>query len=62
VPEEDVVIALMTNVGAMHAGDSAYYPEKLLKDTRVIAAARALARELAPQAGLTQRQKPSAQR
>jgi D-alanyl-D-alanine carboxypeptidase len=48
VPEQDVVIALMTNVGAMHAGDSAYYPEKLLKETRVIAAARALARELAP--------------
>ena len=48
VPGEDVVIALMTNVGAMHAGDSAYYPEKLLKDTRIIAAARALARELAP--------------
>jgi len=48
VPDEDVVIALMTNVGAMHAGDSAYYPEKLLKDTRIIAAARALARELAP--------------
>ena len=42
------MIALMTNVGAMHAGDSAYYPEKLLKDTRIIAAARALARELAP--------------
>ena len=48
VPGEDVVIALMTNVGAMHAGESAYYPEKLLKDTRIIAAARALARELAP--------------
>jgi D-alanyl-D-alanine carboxypeptidase len=48
LPEEDVVIALMTNVGAMHAGDSAYYPEKLLKDTHIIAAARALARELAP--------------
>jgi D-alanyl-D-alanine carboxypeptidase len=48
IPDADVVIALMTNVGAMHSGDSAYYPEKLLKDTQVIAAARALARELAP--------------
>jgi D-alanyl-D-alanine carboxypeptidase len=50
VPGEDVVIALMTNVGAMHAGDSAYYPEKLLKNSRIISAARALARELAPHA------------
>ena len=48
IPEEDVVVVLMTNVGAMHAGDSAYYPEKLLKNSHVIAAARALARELAP--------------
>jgi hypothetical protein len=48
VPEEDVVIALMTNVGAMHAGDSGYCPEKLLKETRVIAATRALTRQLAP--------------
>lgn len=48
LPDDDVVIALMTNVGAMHSGDSAYYPEKLLKDSRVIAAARALAHELAP--------------
>ena len=49
---EDVVIALMTNVGAMHSGDSAYYPEKLLKDTDVIRAARTLARELAPRGPL----------
>jgi hypothetical protein len=56
------VIALMTNVGAMHAGDSAYYPEKLLKDTRVIAAARALARELAPKFTLTPRSKFPSQR
>jgi D-alanyl-D-alanine carboxypeptidase len=48
VPGEDVVIALLTNVGAMHAGDTAYYPEKLLKDSRLIAAARAVARERAP--------------
>jgi D-alanyl-D-alanine carboxypeptidase len=46
VPDQDLVIALLTNVGAMHAGESAYYPEKLLKDTQVIAAARSLAREL----------------
>ena len=50
VPNEDVVIALMTNVGAMHAGESAYYPEKLLKETGLIVAARALARSLAPRA------------
>jgi hypothetical protein len=56
------VIALMTNVGAMHAGESAYYPEKLLKETRVIAAARALARELAPKVALTPRQNPPPQR
>jgi hypothetical protein len=48
VPDQDVVIALVTNVGAMHAGDAAYYPEKLLKESGVIAAARALARALAP--------------
>lgn len=48
VPGEDVVIALLTNVGAMHAGNTAYYPEKLLKDSRLIAAARAVARERAP--------------
>jgi D-alanyl-D-alanine carboxypeptidase len=48
VPNEDVVIALMTNVGAMHAGESAYYPEKLLKETDLIVAARELARSLAP--------------
>jgi D-alanyl-D-alanine carboxypeptidase len=48
IPGEDVVLALMTNVGAMHAGESAYYPEKLLKETGIIAAARALARERAP--------------
>jgi D-alanyl-D-alanine carboxypeptidase len=47
IPGEDVVIALLTNVGAMHAGHTAYYPEKLLKDSRVIAAARAVARERA---------------
>jgi D-alanyl-D-alanine carboxypeptidase len=45
IPGDDVVVALLTNVGAMHAGDSAYYPEKLLKNSRVIAAARAVAQE-----------------
>jgi D-alanyl-D-alanine carboxypeptidase len=45
---DDVVLVLMTNVGAMHAGDAAYYPEKLLKETRVIRLARQLAHELAP--------------
>jgi D-alanyl-D-alanine carboxypeptidase len=48
VPGEDLVLALATNVGAMHSGESAYYPEKLLKETALIAAARALARERAP--------------
>jgi D-alanyl-D-alanine carboxypeptidase len=48
IPGEDVVIAILTNVGAMHAGDTAYYPEKLLKTSNVIAAARAVARERAP--------------
>ncbi|MBS0373725.1 MAG: beta-lactamase family protein [Proteobacteria bacterium] len=51
VPDEDVVIAVATNVGAMHSGERAYYPEKLLRETRVIEFARALARELAPRAG-----------
>ena len=45
---DDVVLVVMTNVGAMHAGDAAYYPEKLLKDTQVIRLARELAHELAP--------------
>jgi D-alanyl-D-alanine carboxypeptidase len=48
IPGEDVVIALLTNVGAMHAGDTAYYPEKLLRNSRVISAARAVARERTP--------------
>jgi D-alanyl-D-alanine carboxypeptidase len=56
IPGEDVVIALLTNVGAMHAGDTAYYPEKLLKNSRVIAAARAVARERTPK---TQESLPS---
>lgn len=60
VPADDVVLAVMTNVGAMHAGDSAYYPEKLLKDTRLISAARALAHELAPK--VTDRTGPSGSR
>ncbi len=47
LPDEDVVIALMTNVGAMHSGDSAYTLERLLKESRVIDAARELARALA---------------
>jgi D-alanyl-D-alanine carboxypeptidase len=48
LPDQDLVIVLLTNVGAMHAGESAYYPERLLKETQVIATARALARELEP--------------
>jgi D-serine dehydratase len=49
--------------GGLYAvGESAYYPEKLLKDTRVIAAARALARELAPKVPLTPSQNPPPQR
>lgn len=48
LPQGDMVLVVMTNVGAMHAGESAYYPEKLLKSSRAIAAARALADELAP--------------
>jgi|SRR5579871_3839806 len=48
LPDQDLVIVLLTNVGAMHAGESAYYPETLLKETQVIATARALARELEP--------------
>lgn len=54
VPDDDVVIALETNVGAMHSGESAYYLEKLLKESRVIEAARALAHELAPRRLATQ--------
>ncbi len=47
-PNGDLVIALSTNVGAMHAGESAYYLEKLLKETQIIARARELAVALAP--------------
>lgn len=50
VPGEDVVIAVMTNIGTMHEGRGAYDPEKLLRDTRIIALARELAREYAPRA------------
>ena len=45
---DDVVLVVMTNAGAMHAGDTAYYPEKLLQDTQVLRLARELAHELAP--------------
>jgi D-alanyl-D-alanine carboxypeptidase len=48
VPGDDVVIAVMTNIGTMHEGRGAYDPEKLLRDTRIIALARELARDLAP--------------
>ena len=61
VPDEDVVIALMTNVGAMHAGGSAYFPEKFLKQTHLIAAARRLARELAPRASTDRMAEDAAQ-
>ncbi len=47
-PDEDVVIVVMTNAGSMHSGESAYWPERFLKDTAFIRDARALARELAP--------------
>ncbi len=47
-PQDDMVLSVMTNVGAMHAGVSAYYPERLLRETAVIAAARELALTLAP--------------
>ncbi|MBS0380193.1 MAG: beta-lactamase family protein [Proteobacteria bacterium] len=50
VPDEDVVIVVMTNAGSMHSGQSAYWPERFLKDTAFIHDARALARELAPRA------------
>jgi len=45
---EDLVLAVMTNVGSMHSGDGAYYPLKLVRSARFINAARRLARALAP--------------
>ena len=45
---EDLVIVVMTNVGSMHAGDSAYYPLRLVKSARFLRAARALGAALAP--------------
>ena len=46
VQGDDVVIALATNAGAMHAGESACTLEKLLKRTGIIRAARSLAKKL----------------
>jgi D-alanyl-D-alanine carboxypeptidase len=45
---EDLVIVVMTNVGSMHSGDAAYYPLKLVKSARFIAAARRLGVALSP--------------
>ncbi len=44
----DLVIAVMTNVGSMHAGDDAYFPLKLVRSARFLRAARRLAMELTP--------------
>jgi len=46
--QDDLVIVVMTNVGSMHAGDSAYYPLRLVKSARFLRAARALGAALAP--------------
>jgi D-alanyl-D-alanine carboxypeptidase len=48
--QADLVIAVATNVGSMHAGDTAFYPLKLVKSARFVRAARALVDELAPKA------------
>lgn len=47
---EDLVVVVMTNVGSMHSGDSAYYPLKLVKSAHFIRAARRLAATLSPPA------------
>jgi D-alanyl-D-alanine carboxypeptidase len=47
VEHADLAIAVMTNVGSMHSGESAFYPLKLVKSKAFIEAARKLAEELA---------------
>ena len=44
--DQDLVIVIMTNAGSMHSGDAAYYPLKLVRTARFVAAARRLGREL----------------
>ncbi len=48
VEHGDVVIALLTNVGMMHAGDAAFYPLKLVRSASFVRAARRLAQSLSP--------------
>jgi D-alanyl-D-alanine carboxypeptidase len=48
---DDLVVAVMTNVGSMHSGDTAYYPLKLVRSARFINAARRLAATLSPAPG-----------
>jgi D-alanyl-D-alanine carboxypeptidase len=45
---EDIVIALATNVGMMHAGDDAFYPLKLVRSPAFMHAVRHLAGTLTP--------------
>jgi D-alanyl-D-alanine carboxypeptidase len=47
----DVVIAVLTNVGMMHAGDAAFYPLELVRSREFTRAARRLAAALSPPAG-----------
>jgi D-alanyl-D-alanine carboxypeptidase len=44
--DQDLVIVVMTNAGSMHAGDGAYYPLKLVRSARFVAAARRLGHAL----------------
>ena len=44
--DQDLVIVIMTNAGSMHSGNAAYYPLKLVRSARFVAAARRLGHEL----------------
>ena len=45
---EDLVVVILTNVGTMHSGDTAFYPLQLVRKASFITAARRLALELSP--------------
>ncbi len=44
--DQDLVLVVMTNAGSMHSGDEAYYPLKLVRSARFVAAVRRLGHAL----------------
>jgi D-alanyl-D-alanine carboxypeptidase len=51
VEGDDIVLALSTNVGMMHAGDKSFYPLQLVRSASFMAALRKFAHALTPSGG-----------